>query len=214
MYGTRINIMDSVPFTVSLEQQHAETVMKLKKMQTLASTLNVQLAQASVDTEKIRQERDEILDRLQAEEKILRDVLETSIAERERIDAKWKHDFEQLRNVNCDREEHLMEDCEWKIRSMLKSAKEKVDKAEKERILIADQTQLDKKLIKEQRLEIKQLKSSETEAGQLRGLTNEQCETIKSMTNRVNELKTELEAINKRLQTEIDSCQQIKRDCS
>ncbi|CAO1440363.1 unnamed protein product [Diamesa tonsa] len=199
---------------LSLEQQHAETVMKLKKMQTLASTLNVQLAQASVDTEKIRQERDEILDRLQAEEKILRDVLETSIAERERIDAKWKHDFEQLRNVNCDREEHLMEDCEWKIRSMLKSAKEKVDKAEKERILIADQTQLDKKLIKEQRLEIKQLKSSETEAGQLRGLTNEQCETIKSMTSRVNELKTELEAINKRLQTEIDSCQQIKRDCS
>ncbi|CAO1440643.1 unnamed protein product, partial [Diamesa serratosioi] len=198
----------------NLEEQHAETVMKLKKMQTLASTLNVQLAQASVDTEKVRQERDEILDRLQAEEKILRDVLETSIQEREKIDAKWKHDFEQLRNVNCDREEHLMEDCEWKIRSMLKSAKEKVDKAEKERIIIADQTQLDKQLIKEQRLEIKQLKSTETEAGQLRGLTTEQCETIKSMTKRVNELKAELETINKRLQTEIDSCQQIKRDCS
>lgn len=183
-------------------------------MQSLASNLNVQLAQASVDVEKIRQERDEILDKLMVQEKLLRDILETATEEREQIIAKWKRDFEQIRNVNCDREEHLMEDCEWKLRQMMKQCKEKLESAEKEKLLLKDQAQLDKQTIKSQRDEIRTLKACEKEANELRGLTNEQTNSMSCMIKRLDDLKAELAGVKTRLQDEIDSCLQIKRDCA
>lgn len=201
-------------FPASLEEQHTETVGKLHKMQSLASNLNVQLAQASVDVEKLRQERDELLDKLTAQEKLLRDILQTATDDREQIIAKWKHDFEQLRNVNCDREEHLMEDCEWKLRSMMKQCKEKLEKAESEKVSLKDQAQIDKQMIKSQRDEIKALKACEREANQLRGLSQEQKDSISSMLQRIDDLKAELSTVKRRLQEEIDSCLQIKRDCA
>lgn len=199
---------------VSLEQQYRETVVKLQKMQSLASNLNVQLAQASHDTERIRQERDEILDKLTAQEKLLRDILQTATEEREQIVAKWKHDFEQLRNVNSEREEHLMEDCEWKLRQMMKQCKEKIEKAEKEKLSLKDQAQLDRQTIRSQREEIKNLKDYEREVNQLRGFTTEQKDSIAFMLRRIDDLKSELNSVKRRLQDEIDSCSQIKRDCA
>lgn len=200
--------------SVSLEQQYRETVTKLQKMQSLASNLNVQLAQASHDTEKIRQERDETLDKLAAQEKLLRDILQTATEEREQIVAKWKHDFEQLRNVNCDREEHLMEDCEWKLRQMMKQCKEKMERTEKEKLSLKDQSQLDKQTIRSQREEIRNLKDYEREVNQLRGLTTEQKDSITCMLRRIDDVKSELGNVKRRLQDEIDSCSQIKRDCA
>lgn len=197
-----------------MEQQYRETVAKLQKMQSLASNLNVQLAQASHDTEKIRQERDEVLDKLAAQEKLVRDILQTATEEREQIVAKWKHDFEQLRNVNSDREEHLMEDCEWKLRQMMKQCKEKIEKAEVEKLSLKDQAQHDRQTIRSQREEIKNLKDYEREVKQLRGFTTEQKDSIASMLRRIDDLKAELGNVKRRLQDEIDSCSQIKRDCS
>ena len=197
-----------------MEQQYRETVAKLQKMQSLASNLNVQLSQASHDTEKIRQERDEVLDKLAAQEKLVRDILQTATEEREQIVAKWKHDFEQLRNVNSDREEHLMEDCEWKLRQMMKQCKEKIEKAEVEKLSLKDQAQLDRQTIRSQREEIKNLKDYEREVKQLRGFTTEQKDSIASMLRRIDDLKAELGNVKRRLQDEIDSCSQIKRDCA
>jgi chromosome segregation ATPase len=197
-----------------LEKQYKDSVTKLQKMQNLASNLNVQLAQASVDIEKLRMARDELLDKLTAQEKLLRDILETAMEEREQIAAKWKHEFEQLRNVNCSREETLMEDCEWKLRQLMKQCKEKIDKIEKEKLSLKDQAQIDRQTIRSQRDEIKSLKAAETEANQLRGLTNEQKDSMSTMLQRIEKLNHELESVKKRLQAEIDSCQQIKRDCS
>lgn len=187
---------------------------KLQKMQNLASNLNVQLAQASVDIEKLRMERDELLDKLTAQEKLLRDILETAMEEREQIAAKWKHEFEQLRNVNCSREETLMEDCEWKLRQLMKQCKEKIEKIEKEKVSLKDQAQIDRQTIRSQRDEIRSLKAAELEANQLRGLTNEQKDSMTTMMQRIEKLNHELETVKMRLQAEIDSCQQIKRDCS
>jgi chromosome segregation ATPase len=197
-----------------LEKQYMDSCTKLQKMQSLASQLNVQLAQASVDIEKLRMERDELLDKLTAQEKLLRDILETAAEEREQTAAKWKHEFEQLRNVNCSREETLMEDCEWKLRQMMKQCKEKMEKAEKEKLSLKDQAQIDRQTIRSQRDEIKGLKAAEKEANQLRGLTNEQKDSMSTMLNRIEKLNGELEGAKKRLQAEIDSCSQIKRDCS
>lgn len=197
-----------------MEQQHLESVGKLQRMQSLASNLNVQLAQASVDIENLRQERDEILDKLTAQEKVLRDILETATVEREQILAKCKHDFEQLRNVNSDREEHLMDDCEWKMRQMMKQCKEKTEMSEKEKMKLKDQAQADRQTIRSQREEIRTLKACEKEVVELRGLTDEQKDSLSSMLTRIDDLKLELANVKRRLQDEIDSCLQIKRDCA
>lgn len=197
-----------------MEEQSNETTEKLKKMQSLASNLNVQLAQASVDVETLRQGRDEILDKLSAQEKLIRDILETAMEEREQIVAKWKHEFEELRNHNCDREEHLMEDCEWKLRQMMKQCKDKMEKVEKEKLALVDQVQHDQETIQSQRDEIRNLKACEREANQLRGLTSEQAESISSMLRRIDDLKADLSNVKARLQDETDSCLQIKRDCA
>lgn len=55
-----------------MEAQNAETKGKLIRMQSLASELNMQLVQASGDCEKLRQERDVVLDKLATQEKLLR----------------------------------------------------------------------------------------------------------------------------------------------
>jgi chromosome segregation ATPase len=183
-------------------------------MQNLASNLNLQLAQASVEIEKLRMERDALLDKLAMQEKLLRDILQTSIEERDQAAAKWKHEFEQLRNVNSSREESLMEDCEWKVRQMMKQCKEKIEKVEKEKLTLKDQAQIDRQTIRSQRDEIKNLKAAEKEANHLRGLTNDQKQSLSTMTKRCDDLRQELENVKTRLQAEIDSCQQIKRDCA
>lgn len=67
-----------IDFAETLEEQNADTIGKLIRMQSLASELNMQLVQASGDVEKLRQERDEILDKLAAQEKLLRDILSVS----------------------------------------------------------------------------------------------------------------------------------------
>lgn len=203
-----------IPRAAQLEKQYKDSVAKLQKMQNLASNLNLQLAQASVDIEKLRQERDELLDKLTVHEKLLREILQTATEEREQSAAKWKAEFEQLRNVNCSREETLMEDCEWKVRQMMKQCKEKLEKVEKEKLTLKDQAQIDRQTIRSQRDEIRNLKAAEREASQLRGVTSEQKDSILMMTKNNEELRTELENLRKKLQTEIDSCAQIKRDCS
>lgn len=100
-----------------------------------------------------------------------------------------------------------MEDCEWKLRQMMKQCKEKIEKFEKEKLLLKDQALHDRQTIKTQHEEIKTLKDYEKEVTQLRGLTDEQKNSISSLLKRIDDLKTELGRVN-------DSCLQIKRDCA
>lgn len=147
----------------TLEQQLDEHKSKLQTTQHMVHNLSVQLAQATVELESIRKERDHLLDHCAGQEKFLKDLLDTTIEERRQIEAKWKHDFEHLRDVNCDREEHLMEDCEWKIRQMMKSCKEKLEKSEKDRKEAVENSEAVDQLVKSQAVELKQLRQCEAE---------------------------------------------------
>lgn len=116
-----------------LEIVHAETEDKLKNTQQLATTLQIQIANVKSETEKCQLEKQKLLQEKQEEQKVLRDALDKALKERSELETKFKHDFEQIRNVNCEREERLMEDCEWKLRSTQKQCKEKLEAADKER---------------------------------------------------------------------------------
>lgn len=122
----------------NLEIEYLELNEKLKDVRQLAHELNMQLIDAQSVAEKVRKEKDKLLEERAEEQKIITEALELALKERAQVEAKWKSDFEQLRTVNTDREEHLMEDCEWKIRSMQKNCKEKIETVERERKLAMD----------------------------------------------------------------------------
>lgn len=116
-----------------LEVVHNETEDKLKNTQQMATTLQIQIANVKSETEKCQLEKQKLMQEKVEEQKVLRDALDKALKERTELETKFKRDFEQIRNVNSEREERLMEDCEWKMRTMQKTCKEKLEAAERER---------------------------------------------------------------------------------
>ncbi|XP_053683361.1 restin homolog [Sabethes cyaneus] len=197
----------------NLEIELLEVNEKLKEVRQLAHDLNRQLLDAKADAEKLQQERNKLLEERAEEQKIIKEALEAALKERHQVDAKWKNDFERLRTVHSDREEHLMEDCEWKIRSMQKHCKEKLESAERERKVALDNAVKLEQESRKHLQEAKHLRSYETEVAQLRGLTYDQQQALTAMTRQLDHLKSELEVANNKLEAEIVKVQQIKSRC-
>ncbi|XP_055594060.1 uncharacterized protein LOC129745170 isoform X2 [Uranotaenia lowii] len=197
----------------NLEVEMLELNEKLKEVRELARDLNAQLSEAKRGAEKLQQERDSLLDQRAESEKLFKEALELALAERAQMEAKWKNEFEQLRTVNSDRQEQFMEDCEWKIRTMQKSCKEKIEAAERERKVAMDKMARLEQDSRKQAEEVKHLRSYEAEVSQLRGLTYDQKEALTSMTRQVDQLRAELETANNKLEAEIVKVQQIKNRC-
>lgn len=93
-------------------------------------TLQLQLAEAQCDASDVRSEKDRRVTEWDVERQKLQTALDAAIEERTRLETKWHHEFEQLRTVNSDREEHLLQDCEWKLRTTEQTCKAKVKAAE------------------------------------------------------------------------------------
>lgn len=189
-----------------LEDRYNQTIEKLGNIQAFTRHLQVQLAEAQSDADKSRAEKEELLQARIEEEKIIRDSLEQAIEERQQVEAKWQREFEQLRNFNQDREEHLMADCEWKMRSMQKQSKEKLDKAE----------ELQRELIEITRMQedkIESLNTLEAELNGLRGLTGDQRENLTAIMKQLEEAKEDLREANEKCEEEIKSAQKIKTQC-
>lgn len=83
-----------------LEAQYNELTEKYKQTQTLASSLQTQLADAQVEVEQWRNEVDKIREELEEQIRVLRNALENSEAERKICEDKWQKEFEMLRTHN------------------------------------------------------------------------------------------------------------------
>ncbi|XP_062564757.1 uncharacterized protein LOC134227360 isoform X2 [Armigeres subalbatus] len=197
----------------NLEIEYIELTEKLKDVRQLAHDLNMQLINAQSESERRQKEKDKLVQERDEEQKLVKEALESAVRERAQIDAKWKNDFEQLRTVHSDREEHLMEDCEWKIRSMQKNCKEKIEKVECERKMALDKmARLEQETSKHVE-ETKHLRSYEAEVAQLRGLTYDQKEALTTMTRQMDQLRADLLMANNKLEAELVKVQQIKNRC-
>lgn len=93
----------------------------------------MQLTTAQSDIEAIKSEKQKLIDEREEQEKAMQQILENAQQEKVDLELKWKKEFELLRNNNSEREEQLLEDCEWQVRNMQKACKEKIDKVEKEK---------------------------------------------------------------------------------
>ncbi|XP_053675626.1 trichohyalin [Anopheles nili] len=197
----------------NLEIEHMEQTEKLAEVRKLAYDLNSQLIDAKSEVDRLKEERQKLLDERTEEQKIMREALEESVRERAQVEAKWKQSFEQLRDVNNAREEDLMKDCEFTIRNMQKTCKEKMETVEKERKQALEQVCRLEELARKRTDEVHHLKSYEAEVEQLRGLTYDQKEALTSMTKKAEGLKAELETAYNKLEEEMVKVQQIKNRC-
>lgn len=91
----------------------------------------MQLASTQSELEEVKCEKQNLMDERAEEVKRMQKALDNAQEEKVDLELKWKKEFEQLRNNNSEREEHLLEDCEWQVRNMQKLSKEKFDKVEK-----------------------------------------------------------------------------------
>ncbi|XP_049289720.1 uncharacterized protein LOC125767312 isoform X1 [Anopheles funestus] len=197
----------------NLEIEHLELTEKLAEVRKLAHDLNSQLIDAKSEVDRLKEERQKLLDERTEEQKVMREALEESVRERAQVEAKWRQSFEQLRDVNNAREEDLMKDCEFTIRNMQKTCKEKMETVEKERKHALEQVSRLEELTRKRTDEVRHLKTYEAEVEQLRGLTYDQKESLVSMTRQVESLKAELETAYNKLEEEMVKVQQIKNRC-
>uniref|UniRef100_A0A1B0CDV3 Putative myosin heavy chain non-muscle n=1 Tax=Lutzomyia longipalpis TaxID=7200 RepID=A0A1B0CDV3_LUTLO len=192
-----------------LEVTHSELQMKLKDIQHFTSNLQVQLAEAQNYAETCKKERDKLQDERVEEQKLVQDTLEAALNQRDQLEAK----FEQLRNVNQEREERLMEDCEWKMRGMQKKCKERLEAITKEHQQAMETNAKLKATAEQYMKDLKRLKSIESEANALRGLTSDQRDSLTAISAQLSDVKAELEAAKVRAEQEIRNAQKIKIQC-
>lgn len=108
-----------------------------------------------------------------------------------------------------DREELLLQDCEWKLRATEKSCKDRIAEAERLKKEALEKASKVEKDAQEQIDKIKHLKTYEAELAQLRGLTGEQRESINSLTNQLEEVKSRLEDATDKLEEAMKKIQKM-----
>jgi len=144
--------------------------------------------------------------------KALQEALDDTVAEKNRLQNKFNHDFAELQSANSS----MLDDFEWKLRQIESNCKKKIQekdkqiqektkevkdhmtaefRAEKER-LEQDKTQL-----QEQLRNVAHLKSHEAELTQLRGLTHEQEKSLRSASRQIEHLKLNEKIMQDELRT-------------
>ncbi|XP_055372949.1 probable serine/threonine-protein kinase DDB_G0282963 isoform X2 [Condylostylus longicornis] len=197
----------------NLEDKYKELEEKYNKLRQLASTLQTQLATAKGEVDDLRTEKDQLCEEKDAQLKNLQELLDKAIEERKELEIKWQKEFELLRNHNQEHEEQLLTDCEYQLRSMQKKCKEKIEAAEKaKQEALERNAELEEKVAEGEGYN-ERLKNLQAEVRQLRGLTNEQRESITYMHAQIEELKNDLEAANIDLESKIEEVRKIKLFC-
>lgn len=98
-----------------------------------------------------------------------------------------------------DREELLLQDCEWKIRATERSCKDRITAAEKAKREAIDKSEKITNDAQSQSEKLKHLKTCEAEVASLRGLTNEQRESIRFLTQQLESIKAKLDESTRQL---------------
>ncbi|XP_034662039.1 myosin-9 isoform X1 [Drosophila subobscura] len=196
-----------------LEAQYNDLTEKYKQTQGLASSLQTQLAGAQAEAEEWRQQVESIRGELDEQIRILKNALDNSEAERKICEDKWQKEFEMLRTHNREREETLMTDCEWQLRQMQRQCKDKMDKSNYERKQASAKAEELELELQSRRKEAEHLRVCQAQVNSLRGVVGEQEQTIQTLMDRIENLKSDLATANESLEAQIEAVHKIKYQC-
>lgn len=107
-----------------------------------------------------------------------------------------------------DREELLLQDCEWKIRSTERTCKDRITAAERAKSEAIAKSEKISSEAESQSEKLKHLKTYEAEVASLRGLTNEQRQSIAFLTQQLEDIKARLDESTRQLD---DSMSKIRK---
>lgn len=121
---------------------------------------------------------------------------------------KLKQQSDYMPLVIIGREELLLQDCEWKIRSTERSCKDRIIAAERAKSEAIAKSEKISSEAESQSEELKHLKTYQAEVAALRGLTNEQRQSITFLTQQLEEIKARLDESTRQLD---DSMSKIRK---
>ncbi|XP_013117242.2 uncharacterized protein LOC106094566 [Stomoxys calcitrans] len=196
-----------------LEVQYNELQEKYNQTQALARNLQTQLAQAQTEAEEWREQVDKIRTSLEEQISLLKSALENSENERKICQDKWQREFEMLRTQNMDREESIMTDCEWQLRETQKQCKERIERVEEARKEAVANVDLLENELEALSREIDDMKIYQSQVNSLRGVVNEQANSIETLMAQIESLKQELATANENLEEQIEAVTKIKYHC-
>ncbi|GJQ72878.1 hypothetical protein Trydic_g1526 [Trypoxylus dichotomus] len=194
----------------------------IKELKNKIEQLEQQIEELRAEKEKLEKEHEGILNEKEEQKKLIEKALDEALKQKTDVDKKWEEEFEKLRTLNMIKEQQTLDDFEWKLREVEKSCKMKLQEKDKdleERLQEAcKDAELKLMLAEEMMEEVKHLKSYEVEVKQLRGLTQEQGNSIKHMTEQQAQmllaeqsLKDEAKRLRKLVETEKENLQHIQR---
>lgn len=91
--------------TDDLEAQHKQLKEKLDKLQSLASSLQMQLAVAQSDAAALQSEKEQCQKEHAEQCQKLQAAIDAAIVEKNQLEVKWQKDFEQLRTHHSGKSE-------------------------------------------------------------------------------------------------------------
>lgn len=112
-----------------------------------------------------------------------------------------------------EREESLLTDCEWQLRQMQRQCKDKVDKSNYERKQASAKAEELEQELQSRRKEADLLRTCQAQVNSLRGVVNEQEQSIQTLMDRIENLKADLQSANENLEAQIEAVHKIKYQC-
>lgn len=94
--------------------------------------LQEQLAVVTAERDQLLLEKESTKKEWEEELRLVQQSLDEAVAQKQEIMTKHEKEYEQLRTVNSDREQQMLDDFEWKLREVEKTSKKRIEDKTKE----------------------------------------------------------------------------------
>jgi CHASE3 domain sensor protein len=94
--------------------------------------LQEQLAVVTAERDQLLLEKESTKKEYEEELRSIQQSLDEAVEQKNAIMTKHEKEYEQLRTVNADREQQMLDDFEWKLREVEKNSKKRIEEKTKE----------------------------------------------------------------------------------
>ncbi|XP_059485260.1 myosin-1-like isoform X3 [Neocloeon triangulifer] len=159
--------------------------------------LEEQLAAVTAERDQLLAAKETAQKEWEEELKSVKEALDDAVAQKQAVTAKYEKEYEQLRTVNSDREQQMLDDFEWKLREVQSSSKKKLEEKTKEaeRRIKDIQIKLDQRIAMHTN-DVEKLKKIEAEITQLKSMSHDQQRLIREAQREHDSLQANIGMLN------------------
>ncbi|XP_065352623.1 myosin-11-like isoform X2 [Cloeon dipterum] len=179
------------------DEESEEEEEDTKELKEKIQKLEEQLAALTNERDRLLEEKESAEKKHAEETKQLKEELDEAVAQKKAVTAKYEKEYEQLRTVNSDREQQMLDDFEWKLREVEGSCKRKLEEKTKEveRRVKDVQIKLDQRIAMHT-ADVEKLQKLEAEMTQLRSLSHDQQRLLREAQREHDKLEANIGMLN------------------